>query len=306
MSRPVKRRQGGRGSLNVLVYGLIVVAVLLSGIAVWQRYSQGPRSELGDALEQRIGALMPNLGLIESWTPAGGLPEDPAGAPMRWFVCPQGASLCWTYARGSAPACPFCGLAMVQRGVDQQGMNLSPVAVAGVAGTALPIPIQAGAVRPHGDRGACTNCHTVVRSRAASPGGIVAGAAQGRPVWNGFSTRRVHRLRTGATPAIASGAVKPTLIREFGTEVIGVPGGVKVTGVMGNSFASRAGTTAGDIIIGCNGAKVRDVGQFQQAVSAMVPESNAKIIVLRNGRTRDLSIMVGEGEMEGFMPIQRP
>ena len=75
---------------------------------------------------------------------------------------------------------------------------------------------------------------------------------------------------------------------------------------MGNSFAARAGTKSGDIIIRCNGAKVYGLVQFQKAVSAMVPESNAKIIVLRNGRTRDLSIMVGEGEMEAFLPIQRP
>jgi S1-C subfamily serine protease len=102
------------------------------------------------------------------------------------------------------------------------------------------------------------------------------------------------------------GAVKPTLIREFGIEVIAVPGGVKVTGVMGNSYASRAGVTAGDIVIECNGAKMRDLIRFQQTVGSLAPESNAQIKVLRNGRTRDLSIMVGEGEMDGFAPIRKP
>jgi S1-C subfamily serine protease len=136
----------------------------------------------------------------------------------------------------------------------------------------------------------------VVKAGAASPAGTAVAAQGGaKELWRGV-----------AAPTIAADAVKPSLIREFGIEVIAVPGGVKVTGVMGNSFASRGGATAGDIIIGCNGAKVRDLVQFQDAVGAMVPESNAKITVLRNGRTRDLSIMVGEGEMEAFLPIQKP
>ncbi len=81
--------------------------------------------------------------------------------------------------------------------------------------------------------------------------------------------------------------------------------GVKVTGVMGNSHASNAGLRAGDIIIEFNGSKVRGVERFQQLASRAAPETNASIHILRNGRTRDLSIMVGEGEMEGFTPIQR-
>jgi S1-C subfamily serine protease len=51
---------------------------------------------------------------------------------------------------------------------------------------------------------------------------------------------------------------------------------------------------------------VRGVRQFQQLVGQAPPEADAQIKILRNGRTRDLSIMVGEGEMEGFTPIQRP
>ena len=125
-----------------------------------------------------------------------------------------------------------------------------------------------------------------------------AGAAQSTPkaLWRGV-----------AAPAIAPGAVLPTLVKEFGIEVCSAGGaGAKVTGVMGNSFASNAGLRAGDIVIECNGAKVRGVEQFQQLVSRAPPEADAQITVLRNGRTRDLSIMVGEGEMEGFTPIQRP
>ena len=125
-----------------------------------------------------------------------------------------------------------------------------------------------------------------------------AGGVQNNPrvLWRGV-----------AAPAITADAVKPALIKQFGMEVCPAFGaGARVTGVMGNSYASRAGLRAGDIIIECNGAKVRGVGQFQQLVARAAPEANARIKIFRNGRTRDLSIMVGEGEMEGFAPIQRP
>ena len=89
-------------------------------------------------------------------------------------------------------------------------------------------------------------------------------------------------------------------------EVCPPPGaGVKVTGVMGNSHASNAGLRAGDIIIEFNGSKVRGVERFQQLASRAAPETDAQITILRNGRTRDLLVMVGEGEMEGVGPIQR-
>ena len=115
--------QGGRGSLNVLVYSLIVVAVLLSGIAVWQRYPQGLQTEAGDALEQRIGALMPNLGLIENWAPVGGLPQGLAATPYCGFVCPQCKSSVWTQARRVSSLCPFCSVTMARMGPDQQALG---------------------------------------------------------------------------------------------------------------------------------------------------------------------------------------
>ncbi len=295
-----KWQQGGRGTLNLLVYSLIALAIGLSGIAAWQRYAHVPLSGLGDAAEQRAAALFPNSGLIENWTQAGGLPQGVVGSPNCGFVCPQCQSSVWTQGRGVSPLCPFCSVTMARSGAHQQGMGPQGARVALVGGLATtnrawPIPIQAGARRPHADRGPCTNCHTVTKARAASPGGMAGIRGGPKQLWRGV-----------AAPAIQAGAVKPSLIKEFGVEVIAVPGGVKVTGVMGNSFAARAGAKSGDIIIKCNGAKVHGLVPFQKAVSAMVPESNAKIIVLRNGRTKNLSIMVGEGEMEAFLPIRKP
>ncbi|MHC4199119.1 MAG: PDZ domain-containing protein [Planctomycetota bacterium] len=161
--------------------------------------------------------------------------------------------------------------------------------------------------------GVCTNCHTVIKpgvplarlapvAAAPSPAFRPAQwtpAAQvwpcPRPVW-----------RNAAAPVTTTGTVRPTLVKAFGIEVRQPPGaGAEVTGVMGNSPAWNAGLRAGDVVIGFNGSRVGSAQQFQQLASLAAPETNASIHILRNGRTRDLSIMVGEGEMEGFTPIQR-
>lgn len=109
------------------------------------------------------------------------------------------------------------------------------------------------------------------------------------------------RVPQGQSPS----PVKPTLLKMFGIEVLPTQGGVKVTGVMGNSWGSRGGFEPGDIVIQCNGAKPQNLQQLQAAINKSPPEGNAQIKVLRNGRTRDLSVIVGEGEMHAFTAMKR-
>lgn len=319
-----EKRLGGRRALRALVCCLIVLAAFLAATAAWMWHSRGRRPgelsvEPGDAVERRIEAFMPDLVSPYGWIKAGGLPQDIL--PQRRFVCPQCQSSCWTHPRRGPPACPFCGRAMTRQG---PGPNLD---VAGgwiqagglpqstpAGGAASPVAIWAGAIRVHGDRGVCTNCHTVVRSGSLLSALNPVGGAQGtlKAFWSGMAApfdRNARGALMGLerAPAIAPEAVRPTLIKEFGIEVRSANGaGAKVTGVMGNSYASNAGLRAGDFIIKCNGRKVGGVEEFQQLVSRAPPEADVRITIMRNGRTRDLSIMVGEGEMEGFTPIQRP
>jgi len=332
MSPPKRKQELGRlGTVNVLVCGLIVVAVVAGGIGGWVRYSRKSQSAQG-------GALCPALvGTGGGMVQVAGLPQGLSVAPTCRFVCPQCGSSCWTQARSGRLACPFCGLAMVQQGINQQGGNIALAAGVATAGTTsanaavsggttwsipMSIPIQADAVSLHANRGACTDCHAIIKptapvlvrphivrglctschksiksnTPAASPGQGTAATAQGAPktMWQGV-----------AAPPIPPNAVKPTLVPVFGMEVVPVSGGLKVTGVMGNSYASRAGVKTGDMVIGCNGAKVSDLAQFQAAVNKSAPESNANVTFMRDGRTKDVPIMVGEGEMEGFTPIKR-
>ncbi|MFC1736363.1 PDZ domain-containing protein [Candidatus Hydrogenedentota bacterium] len=107
-----------------------------------------------------------------------------------------------------------------------------------------------------------------------------------------------------AAPPIPSGATAPVVIKEFGMEAISAGGGgIKVTGVMGLSHAQDAGLQFGDLITRFGDARVRDIKHFQQLVSQAAPEGNVNIKVLRKGKIRRFTIMVGEGEMEGVTPI---
>ena len=396
-----KKMRNRSRTLNAVVYCLIALAVCLGGIAAWRRYSQRRRpdetaSDPGDA-GGRTDAFMPDTGFAEGLMPAGGLPLYTPSPPNGRFVCPQCQSRCLVPPGGGCPACPFCGRRMARQAltispvggapaggvgvrrwsgagvappaaigtaairphgdrgicttchtmaVSSQGLSISLLGGVPARGVGLPIPIRPNAARPHADRGVCTNCHTVVSSAAPQPRVTLAAAALSpdpfptqlvaaaparpspKPLWRGVAAPAIADVMTTrpwrgspASPSAGSKAgwearraerflseaVKPILIKEFGIEVGPGPGsGARVSGVMGNSYAANAGLRAGDIIIECNGTRVRGVEQFQRVVSLATPEADAQIRIMRGGRGRDLLIMVGEGEMEGFTPIKRP
>lgn len=105
-------------------------------------------------------------------------------------------------------------------------------------------------------------------------------------------------------PPIAPGQKPPTLIKELGMEVMDASGGkVKVTGVMGASWADRAGLRAGDIILRFNNKKFVGLKEFQVLVTAASPEKDYPVRYLRDGAVKKTLVTVGEGEMEGFTPI---
>lgn len=105
-------------------------------------------------------------------------------------------------------------------------------------------------------------------------------------------------------PPIMQGEKPPQLIKEMGMEVVPVSGGkVKITGIMGNSWADRAGLKVDDIILRFNKKKLSGLDQFEEMVSTVSPEKDYPIKVLRMGRVKKLRVTIGEGEMEGFTPI---
>lgn len=108
-------------------------------------------------------------------------------------------------------------------------------------------------------------------------------------------------------PPISPGQEQPVLIKEFGAEVMPVGGGkVKITGVMGASWADKAGLKAGDILLSFDTRRITSLKQFQSMVTKSAPEKDYKVTFMRGGRTKHCQVIVGEGEMEGFTPIPGP
>jgi predicted metalloprotease with PDZ domain len=108
-------------------------------------------------------------------------------------------------------------------------------------------------------------------------------------------------------PPISPGQEQPVLIKQFGAEVMPVGGGkVKITGVMGSSWADKAGLKSGDILLSFDTKRITSLEQFRSLVTKAPPEKDYKVTFLRGGRTKRCMVTVGEGEMEGFAPIPVP
>ena len=369
MSSNVQPAKGHQRLANGVVYALIVCAIALGATAGWMRSWQSSESGSSNGVQEMIGSLWPpDISLAAGWGAAEGRPQDAVAAPRCRSVCPQCQSSCWTRGRSGFLLCPFCGQGMVE-----QVRELVQAAATAAPGTASLIPIQAGVMPTHDNRGACTNCHTVIRTVGSGLAPMIEAGVE-RPHRHRGSCAACHAVvranglgpvptipvdavaphpergacanchivaklsaaaaATAATPAtpaaaptpaattpnspaaqwrgvaappITADAVKPILIKQFGIEVCAAAGeGAKVTGVMGNSYASKAGLAAGDIIIECNGKKVRDAEGLAQLVGQAPPEADALLKIVRSGRAEKVPVMVGEGEMEGFTPIQKP
>lgn len=107
-------------------------------------------------------------------------------------------------------------------------------------------------------------------------------------------------------PPITEGQQAPVLIKQMGMEVIEVSGGkVKVTGVMGGSWADKGGLKAGDIILRFKSKPITSLKEFQAMTAAAAPEMDYAVKYLRDGNSKKTMVTIGEGEMEGFLPIKR-
>ncbi|HFD11772.1 MAG TPA: DegQ family serine endoprotease [Crenotrichaceae bacterium] len=85
----------------------------------------------------------------------------------------------------------------------------------------------------------------------------------------------------------------PELAESFGVE----PGeGILVAQVSDNSPAQKAGVKQGDIILSYKGSAVDNVGRFRNSVALTTPGSKAKLVVLRDGKHKTLTVQIGKQE----------
>jgi serine protease Do len=84
--------------------------------------------------------------------------------------------------------------------------------------------------------------------------------------------------------------VTPAMAKAFNTQVTGA----LVGQVTADSPASRAGLKEGDIILAINGEAVNDANQLRLKIGLLNPNSKADLKVLRDGRTQQIAVQLGE------------
>ena len=69
--------------------------------------------------------------------------------------------------------------------------------------------------------------------------------------------------------------------------------GVLISDVIEGSPAQKAGLKRGDVVIEFNGKKVTDVSQFRNMVALTPPGTKVRIVVIRNGKRKELKVVLG-------------
>jgi len=72
------------------------------------------------------------------------------------------------------------------------------------------------------------------------------------------------------------------------------PGGALVSGFSDDSAAEKAGVKIGDVIVEFNGVEIARSAELPPRVGATAPGSKVKLKVFRDGRTRELTVTIGE------------
>jgi serine protease Do len=84
--------------------------------------------------------------------------------------------------------------------------------------------------------------------------------------------------------------VTPAIAKAFNTTTTGA----LVGDVTANSPAQKAGLQKGDIIVAINGQPVNDANQLRLKVGMLDPNTKVNMKVLRDGRTQEISVQLGE------------
>ena len=107
--------------------------------------------------------------------------------------------------------------------------------------------------------------------------------------------KKTGQVRRGMLGVAMNPAIDADLARS-----LGLPDsrGALVTRVEAGSGAAKAGIQPGDVIRSFNGAAVGDVGDVAPMVGALPPGSQVKLGVWRDGRERNIDVVLGEAETE--------
>lgn len=79
--------------------------------------------------------------------------------------------------------------------------------------------------------------------------------------------------------------------------------GILISEVIGNSPAEKSGLKNGDIIIGLNKKKVKNISKFQYDIAMLSPNTKISLEVLRNGNTHNLTVSLGVSKEKKDMGV---
>jgi serine protease Do len=116
-----------------------------------------------------------------------------------------------------------------------------------------------------------------------------------------IQTGKVTRGWLGVQTSLANREMAPELRQHYG-----VPeGGALLEEVMPDSPAARAGLQSEDVIVRFGGRAVHSFGELEQAVSATPPNTRTPLVVVRDQRSIDLSVVLGERPPEEQLAASR-
>ncbi|CAK0761267.1 serine protease Do [Gammaproteobacteria bacterium] len=186
----------------------------------------------------------------------------------------------------------FNEVILLPEGVGGVNIPLSPQPVA----ARTPPPIPANSIAPHGDRGACENCHQILRT-----GQLVAQSVPpASPLMGGAIGRNTAFPDAGNALGATFKPLDPYLIQRFRPPSAG---GAFVVRVDPGSPSEQGGLVGGDIVFKLNGRWVRNPEELQTLLAGFSAGERVRLAIMRNRERRELSVTLAAPAVAAAQPV---
>jgi serine protease Do len=95
----------------------------------------------------------------------------------------------------------------------------------------------------------------------------------------------------------------PELAKSFN---LNINKGILISDVAKDSAADKAGLKSGDVIVELNDELAEDVGRFRSQVAGLEPGSKADLVIYRDGKKKNVTVVIGKMPAEAKMGLAQP